>query len=176
MAIAATSGDGPAPTKGRRMELMARVKVSSDIGAPVDVVFARFTDIQHATDRVSGIKSVRMLTPGGFALGARWIESRQVLGREDDAEMEVTSFEKNQGYTITHHKGGVRIDTVFTFVPNPTGTTVSVEFGMDGQGLPPGMLAPLEWAIAGKVRDVLASDLADLKSSVETLAGRAVAG
>lgn len=151
---------------------MATVKVSSNIGAPVDVVFARFTDIAHAKERVSGIKDVQMLTATGFGLGTRWIESRQVLGRDDDAEMEVTAFEKNHGYTITHHKAGVRIDTVFTFQPNPTGTTVGVEFGLNSQGLPPGLLAPLEWAISDKVRDVLAGDLADLKASVETLALR----
>lgn len=151
---------------------MATVKVSSDIGAPVDTVFARFTDIEHATTRVGGIKSVKMLTPLGFGLGTRWIESREVLGRQDDAEMEVTAFEKNRGYTITHHKGGVRIDTRFTFDPNPSGTTVGIEFGLNSHGLPPGLLAPLEWAISDKVRDVLAQDLADLKSSVEALALR----
>jgi hypothetical protein len=32
--------------------------------------------------------------------------------------------------------------------------------------MPPGLLAPIEWAIAGKVRDVLSQDLADLKESV----------
>jgi hypothetical protein len=151
---------------------MATVKVSSNIGAPVDVVFARFTDIAHAKERVGSIKDIKMLTATGFGLGTRWLESRQVLGREDDAEMEVTTFEKNHGYTVTHHKGGVRIDAVFTFEPNPTGTTVGIEFGFNGQGLPPGLLAPLEWAISDKVRDVLASDLADLKASVETLALR----
>ena len=151
---------------------MATVKVSSDIGAPVDTVFARFTDIQHAADRVGGIKDIKMLTPEGFGLGTRWIESRQVLGRADDAEMEVTAFEKNRGYTVTHHKGGVRIDAAFAFEAHPVGTTVSIEFGFNSQGLPPGLLAPIEWAISDKVRDVLARDLADLKSSVETLAVR----
>jgi hypothetical protein len=39
---------------------------------------------------------------------------------------------------------------------------VSVEFELDSSGLPPGILAPLGWAIAGKVEDVLHHDLADL--------------
>ena len=86
------------------------------------------------------------------------------------AEMEVTAFEQNRTYTITHHKGGVRIDTVFTFEPVPKGTKVSIEFGLNPQGLPPGLLSPLEWAIAGRVRDVLGQDLLDLKQSVEKLA------
>ena len=149
---------------------MATVKVSGDIGAPVEVVFGRFTDIHNGPRHVENIKDVQVLTPGEFGLHTRWHETREVLGRRDDAEMEVTSFEKNRHYTITHHKAGVRIDTTFTFDPIPTGTRVSVEFGLNSQGLPPGLLAPIEWAVSGKVRDVLAADLADLKSSLEKLA------
>ncbi len=149
---------------------MATVRVSKEIGAPVDVVFRRFTDIEGGPAHVSGIKDIQVLTPGGFSLGTRWRETRDVLGRRGDAEMEVTSFEKNRMYTITHHKASVRIDTTFTFDPIPTGTRVTIAFGLNNQGLPPGLLAPLEWAIAGRVRDVLSNDLADLKASVERVA------
>jgi hypothetical protein len=81
--------------------------------------------------------------------------------------MEVTSFEQNRTYTITHHKAGVRIDTMFWFEPAGDGTKVSIEFELDPAGLPPGLLAPINWAIAGRVRDVLGHDLADLKASLE---------
>jgi uncharacterized protein YndB with AHSA1/START domain len=151
---------------------VATVKVSRDIAAPVAEVFTRFTDIQHGPAHVSAIKDVQLLTPGGFSLGTRWLETREVFGRQDSAEMEVTAFEKNRTYTITHHKGGVRIDAVFGFDPIATGTRVSIEFGLNSQGLPPGLLSPLEWAIAGKVRDVLANDLSDLKASVERVIAR----
>ena len=45
-----------------------------------------------------------MLTTGPFQLGTRWRETREVLGRLDDAEMEVTAFELNRQYTLTHYK------------------------------------------------------------------------
>jgi hypothetical protein len=150
--------------------VLATVRVSSDISAPVDVVFGRFTDIRQGPQHVSGIKDVQVLSHGDFSLGTRWHETREVLGRRDDAEMEVTSFTRNEGYTITHHKGGVRIDTRFGFEPIPTGTRVTIEFEPRGQGLPPGLLAPIEWALAGKVQKVLEKDLADLKASVERAA------
>jgi uncharacterized membrane protein len=151
---------------------MASVKVTKDIGAPVETVFELFTDVQHGPQHVSGIKGIKLLTPGRFALGTRWAETRQVLGRLDEAEMEITSFEKNRGYTVTHHKGGVRIDTEFRFEATKSNTTeVSIEFALDPHGLPPGILAPLEWAIAGKVRGVLTQDLADLKVAIERVSG-----
>jgi uncharacterized protein YndB with AHSA1/START domain len=146
---------------------MTTVTVASQIAAPIDRVFAGFTDVEHAVQSVSSIKKIEILTPGEFHLGTRWRETREVLGRLDSAEMEVTAFDRNRTYTITHHKAGTRIDAVFTFEPSGDGTKVSIEFDLVSHGLPPGLLAPLGWAIAGKVRDVLSHDLADLKRSVE---------
>ena len=117
--------------------------------------------------RVSGIKNVEVLSTGGFRLGARWRETREVMGRLDDAEMEVTAFDQGRGYTITHYKGGAKVDTVFTFTPDGEGTNVTIAFALENQGLPPGLLTPVSWAIAGKVKEVLTKDLSDMKKSVE---------
>ena len=146
---------------------MATVTVSNHVNAPVGQVFHVFTDIEHGAQNVGGIKKVEMLTPGVVHLGSRWRETRDVLGRSDDAEMEITAFELNRMYTITHHKAGVKIETTFWFEPERDGTKVSVEFELDSGGVPPGMLAPLGWAIGGKVQRVLTEDLVDLKHSVE---------
>jgi uncharacterized protein YndB with AHSA1/START domain len=142
-------------------------KVSREIAAPLDEVFALFTDIEHGFEHVSGIKGVEMLTFGEFRLGTKWRETRELLGRPDDAEMEITAFDRNRGYTITHHKAGVRVDTTFTFEPVTAGTLVSIEFALNPHGLPLALLSPLEWAMAGKIRDVLGHDLLDLKNSIE---------
>ncbi len=146
---------------------MTTVTVATQIAAPVDRVFAVFTDLEHGAQGVSSIKGIELITPGEFHLGTRWRETREVLGRLDSAEMEVTAFERNRTYTITHHKAGARIDAVFTFEPSGDGTKVSIEFDLESHGLPPGLLAPLGWAIAGKVRGVLCDDLAELKRLVE---------
>ena len=153
---------------------MAKVKVSTDVKAPVERVFELFTDIQHAAENVSSIKKIEIMSTGPFNLGYRWTETREVMGRLDDATMEVSAFERNRSYTITHYKGGVlgkgvRIDSVFTFEPVPAGTRVSIEFDLHPDGLPPGILLPLEWAIGGKVRHVLSDDLGDLKTAVEKI-------
>jgi hypothetical protein len=61
---------------------------------------------------------------------------------------------------------------MFWFEPAGDGTRVNVEFELDTAGLPPGLLTPLNWAIAGKVRDAIEHDLKDLKTSLETGAGQ----
>ena len=55
---------------------MAKVNISTEVKAPVEQVFALFTDIEHAADRVSGIKEINVLSPGSFDLGYRWTETR----------------------------------------------------------------------------------------------------
>ena len=157
---------------------MAKVSVSCEVKAPVEKVFALFTDIEHASEHVSGIKGTEIMSTGPFNLGFRWTETREVMGRLDDADMEITTFEPNHSYTVTHRKGaalgsGVRIDTLFTFTPTAAGTKVAVEFELNKQGMPPGLLLPLEWAIGGKVRHVLSDDLTDLKESIEGIAKKA---
>lgn len=155
---------------------MARISVSTEVKAPVEQVFALFTDVEHAPEHVTGIRKIDVMSTGPFNLGYRWTETREVMGRLDDATMEITAFERNRSYTITHHKGsvlgrGVRIDTTFTFEPLPGATRVSIEFELHSEGLPPGALLPLEWAIGGKVRHVLSDDLEDLKRSIEQVSG-----
>jgi len=56
---------------------------------------------------------------------------------------------------------------VFTFAPEGDGTQVSITFALENQGLPPGLLSPVSWAIAGKVKEALSKDLSDMKKSVE---------
>jgi uncharacterized protein YndB with AHSA1/START domain len=145
---------------------MATVTVSNVIAAPLERVFKVFIDIEHGPVRVSTIKKLKMMTPGPIRVGTRWLETRDVVGISDTAEMEITAFERNRMYTITHHKAGVRIDTTFWFEPCDAGTKVTVEFELESAGLPQGLLAPLGWAIAGKVEHVLNHDLADFKKSI----------
>jgi uncharacterized protein YndB with AHSA1/START domain len=146
---------------------MATIKVSNVIAAPVDRVFQLFTDIEHGPAHVSDIKRIEMLTPGPVRRGTRWRETRNVMGVQDSAEMEITSFERNRMYTITHYKAGVQVDTTFWFEPVDGDTNVSIEFELEPGGVPPGFLAPLGWAIEGKVKQVLSHDLADLKHAIE---------
>jgi uncharacterized membrane protein len=146
---------------------MTTVTVDTEIAAPLERVFEVFTDLEHSAEHVSNIRNIEVLTVGGFGPGARWLETREVLGQLDTAEMQVTAYEHNRSYTITHHKAGAQINAAFTFDRVGDRTRVRVEFALEGPGLPPGALVPLRWAIAGKVRDVIGHDLADLKTVIE---------
>ena len=146
---------------------MTTVTVTTAVAAPIEQVFDVFTDIEHGAERVTSIQKIELLTVGGFRLGSRWLETRAVLGHHDTVEMEVTAFEQNRTYTITHHKAGARIDAVFTFDRVFDQTRVQIEFILESHGLPPGAMAPVRWAMASTVRDVIGQDLEDLKAFIE---------
>ena len=146
---------------------MTTVTVATVVAAPVGRVFDVFTDIEHCAERVTNVQRTEMLTVGSLRLGSRWLETRAVLGYLDTVEMEVTAFEQDRTYTITHHKAGARIDAVFTFTPADGQTSVQIEFVLEGHGLPPGALAPVRWLMASTVRDVIGQDLEDLQAFIE---------
>jgi hypothetical protein len=143
------------------------IAVSARVDAPLTRVFDRFTDLDRATDHVSGIVAIERITEGAFGLGTRWRETRRLLGRQDWADMEVTAFDRYRGYTITHRKAGIRIETAFTFEAVGTGTLVAIEFTLEAVHMPTALLTPVNWVIAGKVRHVLLADLTDLKAALE---------
>ena len=146
---------------------MTITRITKDIAMPVVYVFRKFTDIERSAANVSAIKKIEMLTSGGFGVGVRWRETREVLGRLDDAVMEVTSFDRNRMYTIRHYKAGVRIDATFRFKPVPGATRVTVEYELGSDTVATGLLAPIAWAIRREVAEVLDRDLADLKQTLE---------
>jgi uncharacterized protein YndB with AHSA1/START domain len=147
---------------------MTTVTVTSHIAAPVDHVFSFFTDLDHLIERVHGIRKVEVLSTGDFNLRTRWRETRHILGRDISEEMEITAFDRNHGYTITADDRGGRMDTVFSFEPKDGGTDVTIEFNFDTRTLPARLMAPIGWAMTGKIRDALTHDLDDLKQAVET--------
>ena len=146
---------------------MVTVTVANKIAAPVDRVFALFTDLDHCAGLVTGIKKIDVLTAGPFGLRTRWLETREVLGREVTEELEVTAFEHNHAYTVTNDVHGARMDTHFTFEPAGAGTEVKIVFELAPQTFLSMLASPLGWAIAGKVRKVLEDEVLDYKRFAE---------
>jgi uncharacterized protein YndB with AHSA1/START domain len=154
---------------------MTTITVAKRIDAPVDRVFELFTDIEHIPERVSGIHRIEVVTSGGFRLGTRWRETREIMGHHVTEEMEITAFERNRTFTITNDNRGTRVDTQFRFALVNRATTVSVECTLDPQSFPARLLSPIGWALEGTIREAIARDLDDLKRAVESR-GLPVAG
>jgi carbon monoxide dehydrogenase subunit G len=146
---------------------MTTVTVTSLVAAPVEHVFDVFTDLDHIGERVTGITQVEPLTAGDFNLHTRWRETRQVGGREVVEEWKVTAFEKDEGYTISDDTHRARAETRFAFQPENGGTRVTIEFTLDTRALTARLMAPLGWAMSGRIREAIAEELEELKTAAE---------
>ena len=151
---------------------MVTVTVANKIAAPVDRVFTLFTDLDHCAGLVTGIKKIEVLTAGPFGLRTRWLETREVLGRDVTEELEVTAFEMNHAYTVTNDVHGARMDTHFTFEPAGAGTEVNVVFQLAPQTFLSMLVSPLAWTVAGKVRKALTDEVLDYKRLAEGTASQ----
>jgi uncharacterized membrane protein len=146
---------------------MASVRVGTHIDQPLEDVFRLFTDIEGAADRVTNILRIEVLTTGGFAIGMRWLETREVLGREATEELSVTALEHGRAYTITTETHGTKFDCTFRFERAAGGTDVLVEFDVVPQSFGGLLVAPFGWMMMNTVERSLEQDLAELKAAAE---------
>lgn len=146
---------------------MASVRVGTHIERPTEDVFRLFTDIEGAAARVSNIRKIEMLTTGRFGIGTRWLETREVLGREHTEELQVTALEQGRSYTITTETHGTKFDCTFHFTKAAGGTDVLVEFHVVPHSFGGMLVAPFGWMMMSTVEASLAKDIAELKAVAE---------
>ncbi len=154
---------------------MASVSASTRIAAPVDSVFALFTDLENAPGRIKGIKRLEKLTPGPVGVGTRFRETRVFMGREATEEMEFTGFEPNRSYTVGCQSCGCVYSSVFRFEPDGNeATRVTMDFEGRPVTLTAKLMAPLGWLMKGTLRKCLQQDLEDLRAAAESATKTAV--
>ena len=151
---------------------MKPVSVETIVNAPADKVFTAFTDFHNAAERISGIKSLTVLTEGPIAVGTKFRETRIMMGREATEEMEITTFEPGRRYTVEADSCGCHYHTEFTFDEVDGVTTVRCQF----TGKPVTMFAkvmmvlmkPMQNKLAGMCCSAIQGDMNDLRAVVES--------
>ncbi|GAA1822439.1 hypothetical protein GCM10009682_48500 [Luedemannella flava] len=101
---------------------MSTIAVSRSIAAPVDVVWAIFTDLPGRPEWLSTVDAVEVLTPGPFAAGIRWRETRTLGGDVTvTEELLAAEVEVRQRCVITSPGSGVDYTLTYTFRPVEVG-------------------------------------------------------
>lgn len=142
------------------------------VNAPAEKVFDACTDFASAAERVSGIKSVEMLTEGPTRVGTRFKETRVIMKKEATETMEVVALEPGRSVTLSACSCGMDYKTTFEFQPAGDGAT-DILFTMDSKPLTFGarILAPIMGLMmGGMMKKLIAQDIADIKDWVESRA------
>jgi carbon monoxide dehydrogenase subunit G len=83
------------------------------IQAPLSVVFDVISRPDGFKAAVPGIQHIEFLSASHSGVGTRFVETRQMNGREAKAELEVTELNDNERVRIVSDMGGTVWDTLF---------------------------------------------------------------
>ncbi|WP_462418658.1 SRPBCC family protein [Kytococcus sp. Marseille-QA3725] len=145
---------------------------SVTVHAPAHEVFERLRDLEHATERISGIEGVEVLAgPARIEVGTRWRETRRMFGQEATEEMEVVELVPDSHYTTEAVHEGIRYLSGFRVAPVATGwgeaTRVTMDFSAEALTrracLASLLMRPMARMVAAQCR----ADLLDVKASFE---------
>ena len=143
---------------------MANVTVTRSIDAPVDVVFRTVAHVELFSQAVPGILRVEFLSEVKSGVGARFRETRMMMGREASTELEVTEYVENERVRIVSEAGGALWDTVFTVAPDGEGTELKMVMDARPRTTSARMTLPL---IIGTVRKAVEQDMDAVESFCE---------
>lgn len=147
---------------------MKPILVSESYQAPVDRVFAAFTDFANAADRIPDIKKVEVLTPGPVGVGTRFRETRVMLGKEATEEMLVSAYEPNRMIELSASSCGSQFRMTFHVTPTADGARLDGAIHARAVSLMAKIMAPLlGWMMSGMMKKCVQKDLAHLKASLQ---------
>ncbi|MEV6651847.1 SRPBCC family protein [Streptomyces sp. NPDC051219] len=150
------------------------VTVERRLSVSADRAWEALTDLQGMPAVLTGVESVEVLTPGPFAVGTRWRETRRMFGKQATEEMSVTACERPKRYVVEAESAGTHYVSEFSFDrTGPETTTVRMHFSARPPGGFAGLLAKVFGALGTRaVEKAVAKDLADVAASLERPGGR----
>ena len=143
---------------------MPNVTVTRRIDAPADAVFRTVAHVEQFSQAVPHILRVEFLTEVKSGVGARFRETRMMMGREASTELEVTEYVENERVRIASEAGGALWDTVFTVAPDGEGAELKMVMDASPLTTSARMTLPL---VIGAVRKAVEQDMDSVKAFCE---------
>ncbi len=137
------------------------------IEAPVERVFATFTDLELLQKTVQGIEKLEILEQPKFGVGTKWRETRVMMGKEATEVMWVTDLEPNKSYSIGAESHGTKYLSVYNFTETDEGAEVSMSFTGTPMTTMAKVFSGLAFLFKGSLEKQLHKDMEDLKAELE---------
>lgn len=146
-----------------------KLKISVAINSNPESIWEKITDIENATNHISGINKIEILNkPEEGLLGLKWKETRTLFGKTATETMWITEAEKYKYYKTRAESHGSVYTTVISITPENNQVVLSMEFGAKAQSFGAKIMYFLMgWVMKGATKKALMQDLLDIKRSVE---------
>ncbi|MFF3844978.1 SRPBCC family protein [Streptomyces sp. NPDC002328] len=146
------------------------VSVERRVAVGQGPVWEALTDLAGMERVLGGVTRVEVLTPGGFAVGTRWRETRRMFGKDATEEMWVTACEPPERYVVEAESHGSHYVSEWVLRPDgPSATTIRMTFSAVPTGGAAGLLAKIMGPVGARaVRKAITKDLDDIAAAVES--------
>jgi hypothetical protein len=146
------------------------VEAQVTINGSKAAIWAAITNIENASEIISGIKKIEVLEkPANGLVGLRWRETRMLFGKPATAEKWITEAVENAFYKTRAEDSGFVFLSTMSISESGNGS-MALTSSHDSQ--PHGIVArlmsiPMRLLFKGVARKALLQDLNDIKSAVE---------
>jgi hypothetical protein len=149
------------------------IEAQVTINGPETAVWKVITDIENATETISGIEQVDVLEkPENGLVGLTWRETRTLFGKTATEEMRITDAADNEFYTTRAESHGCVYITTMNISGNNDGCTLTMSHQIKPQAFVAKLLSfPMGLVFKGTIRKVILQDLNDIKAAVERQVG-----
>lgn len=145
------------------------VEAQVTINGSKAAIWAAITDIENASEAISGIENIEILEkPANGLVGLKWRETRILFGKPATAEKWITDAAENEFYkTRAESDGFVFLST--TSISESSGVvTLASSHDSKPQGIVAKLMSiPMGLLFKGVAKKTLLQDLNDIKAAVE---------
>ena len=145
------------------------VEVQVTINGSRAATWAAITDIEHASEIISGIQKIEIVEkPANGLVGLRWRETRILFGKPADAEKWITDAVENEFYKTRAEDNGFVFTSTTSISESGGGITLTSRHVTEPQGIVPKLMSiPMGLFFKGVAKKALLQDLIDIKAAVE---------
>jgi hypothetical protein len=144
------------------------VEAQVTIYGPKAAIWAAITDIENASETISGIKNIEVLErPANGLVGLRWRETRMYFGKPATVEKWVTDAAENEFYKTRAESDGFVFVSTMGISEGSGGITLTSSHDSKPQGIVARLRSTPMFLFKGVVKKALLQDLNDIKSAVE---------
>lgn len=132
-------------------------------------IWAAITNIENATEIISGIENIEVLEkPASGLVGLRWRETRMLFGKAATAEKWITDAVENEFYKTRAEDNGFVFLSTISISESSDGITLTSAHDSKPQGFVARLQSiPMGLLFKGVAKKALMKDLNDIKSAVE---------
>ena len=144
------------------------VEAQLTIHASRAAVWAAITDIENASEIISGIEKIEVLEkPANGLVGLKWRETRMLFGEPAAVEKWITEAAENEFYRTRAEDRGVVFLTSMRISESSGGITLTSSHDSRPQGIVAKFTSIPMFLFKGVVKKAILQDLNDIKSVVE---------